>query len=91
MTRCIVYTGIGAKGPQLSELCPLVCFQKIKCILLNNFYVCSPTSMKLVSHLVKVRKKLWQNGDLEVVSLDMFSNFAILENCRNRYLRNYES
>ena len=31
--------------------------QNLKCILLNNFYVCGPTSMKLISHLVfKVRK-----------------------------------
>ena len=33
--------------------------KKLKCILLNNFYVCGPTrtSMKLISHLVsKVRK-----------------------------------
>ena len=25
--------------------------KKLKCILLNNFYVCSPTLMKLISHL----------------------------------------
>ena len=24
---------------------------KLKCILLNNVYVCSPTSMKLILHL----------------------------------------
>ena len=30
---------------------------KLKCILLNNFYVCGPTSMKLILHLVsKVSK-----------------------------------
>ena len=25
---------------------------KLKCILLNNFYVCGPTSMKSILHLV---------------------------------------
>ena len=36
---------------------------KLKCILLNNFYVCGPTSMKLIPHLVsKVRKVFLQNG-----------------------------
>ena len=30
MTGCILYTWIGAKGPLLLELCPLVGFQKIK-------------------------------------------------------------
>ena len=31
--------------------------KKLKCILLNNFYVCGPTSMKLIRHCVsKVRK-----------------------------------
>ena len=30
---------------------------KLKCILLNNFYVCGPTSVKLIIHLVpKVTK-----------------------------------
>ena len=38
----------------------------------------------------------WQNGGqgpitLGVMSLDMFSNLAILENFRNIFLRNYES
>ena len=39
--------------------CPSViqCFRdseiaKLKCILLNNFYVCGPTSVKLILHLV---------------------------------------
>ena len=39
--------------------------KKIKCILLNNFYVCglTLTLMKLIPHLVsKVRKVKWQNG-----------------------------
>ena len=32
-------------------------FQNLKCILLNNFHVCGPTWMKLISHLVsKVRR-----------------------------------
>ena len=32
-------------------------FQNLKCILLNNFYVCGPTSVNLIPHLVsKVRK-----------------------------------
>ena len=31
--------------------------KKLKCILLNHFYVCGPTSMKHIPHLVsKVRK-----------------------------------
>ena len=39
------------------ELYALVGFQNLKCILLNNFYVCGPTSMNLILHLVhKVRK-----------------------------------
>ena len=52
-----VYHRIVAKGPFLVELCPLVDFQNLKCILLNNFYVCGPTSKNLILHLVsKVRK-----------------------------------
>ena len=39
------------------ELFPLVGFQNLKCIVLNNFYVCGPTSMKLIPLLVsEVRK-----------------------------------
>ena len=35
----------------------MVGFQNLKCILLNNFDVCFPTSMKLIPHLVsEVRK-----------------------------------
>ena len=50
-----------------------------------------------MSHLVsKVKKVQWQNDGqgpitLRVMSLHRFSNFAILENFRNRFLRNYES
>ena len=60
--------------------------------MLNNFYVCSPTSMKLIPHLFsKVRKMLWQNsgkGPIAhgVISLGWFSNFAILDNFHNRFL-----
>ena len=31
---------------------------KSKCILLNNFYVCGPTSMKLMLHLVSKVSKM---------------------------------
>ena len=34
---------------------PSFCYSvtaKLKCILLNNFNVCGPTSMKLIPHLV---------------------------------------
>ena len=31
---------------------------KLKCILLNNFYVCGPTSMKLILHLVSKVSKM---------------------------------
>ena len=74
----------------------MVGFQKLKCVSLNNFYVCGPISMKLIPHLVfKVRKAYWQNGGqgpitLGDLSLHMFSNFAILENFRNKCLRTYE-
>ena len=71
--------------------------KKLKCILLNNFYVYGPTSLKLIPHLVfKVRKVYWQNGGegpitLGLLSLHRFSNFDILENFHNRFFRNYES
>ena len=36
---------------------------KLKCILLNNFYVCGPTSMKFIVHLVfKVSKVVSHNS-----------------------------
>ena len=60
-------------------------------------YVCGPTSMKLIPNLVsKVREVKWQNGGQGPItwnnmSLHRFSNFAFLENFRNRFLRNYES
>ena len=80
------------------ELCPLVGFQNLKCIFLNNFYVCGLTSMKLIPHLVsEVRKVYWQNGGQRPITysydltLHRFSNFAILENFHNRFLRNCES
>ena len=63
----------------------MVGFQNLKCILLNNFYVCGPVSVNVIPHLVsKVRKVYWQNGGqgpitLGVMSFDRFSNFAILE------------
>ena len=70
---------------------------KSTCILLNNFYVCGLTSMKLIPHLISKAKKVWwQNGaqgpiTFGVMSLDRFSFFAIFENFRNRFLRNHES
>ena len=63
----------------------------------NSFYVSGPTLMKVISHLVsKVRKVYWQNEGqgpitLGVMSFHRFSNVAILENFRNRFLRNYDS
>ena len=37
--------------------------KKLKCILLSNFYVCGPTSMKLISHLISKVSEVWrQNG-----------------------------
>ena len=71
--------------------------KKLKCILLNKCYICGPTLMKLIPHLVsKVREMYWQNGGqgpitFGVMSLHRFSNFVILENFSNRFLRNYES
>ena len=56
---------------------------KLKCILLNNFYVCGPTSVKLILHLVsKVRKVLSQNSGQgpithRVMSLGRFSKFKM--------------
>ena len=48
----------------------MVGFQNLKYILLNNFYVCDPTSIKLISHLVsEVRKVYWQNGDQGPITL----------------------
>ena len=32
------------------------CSKKLKCILLNNFYVCGPASMELVPHLGALKK-----------------------------------
>ena len=34
----------------------MVGFQQIKCILLNSFYVCGLTSMKLIPHLGALKK-----------------------------------
>ena len=55
----IVYRNRGQGSITLGDmsLCRFKKKKKKKCILLNNFYVCGPTSMKLKSHLVpKVRK-----------------------------------
>ena len=69
-----MYTGIGAKGPKLLELCPLVGFQKIKMHLLNYFYVCGPNKMKVIPHFVyKVRKVYWQNNGLGPITLGVTS------------------
>ena len=67
--------------------------KKLKCILLNNFNVCGPTSMKLMPLFVCKVRKVWQNSGqgpitLGVMSLERLSNFAILENFCNRFLRN---
>ena len=53
-----MYTRIGAKGSITLAVMSLSRFsKKLKCILLNNFYVCGPFWMKLIPHLVsKVRK-----------------------------------
>ena len=55
----------------------------VKCILLDNFYVCGPTSMTLILYLVsKVNKVESQNSGqgpitLGVMSLGRFSKFKI--------------
>ena len=50
-----MYTRIRVKGLGVMSLGRFS--KKLKCILLNNFYVCGPTSMKLIPQLVsKVRK-----------------------------------
>ena len=41
----------------------MVDFQKIKCILLNNFYVCGASLMKLIRHLGAL-KKWYTHGQL---------------------------
>ena len=47
---------------------------KLKCISLNNFYVCGPTSMKLILHLIsKVRKVLSQNSGRGPITLGVMS------------------
>ena len=44
---------ISGQGPITLGVTSLGRFSKfIKCILLNNFYVCGHTSMKLIPHLV---------------------------------------
>ena len=51
---------------------------KLKCILFNNFYVCGPTSMKRILHLVaEVSKVLSQNSGQGVMSLGTFSKFKM--------------
>ena len=56
---------------------------KSKCILLNNVYVCGPTSMKLILHMVsKVSKVYSQNSGqgtitLGVIFLGRFSKFKM--------------
>ena len=35
---------------------PWKVFKTLKCILLNNFYVCGPTSIKLIPHLGALKK-----------------------------------
>ena len=56
---------------------------KLKCILLNNFYVCGLTLMKLILHLVsKVSKVKPQNSGqgpmtLGVMSLGRVSKFKM--------------
>ena len=68
------------------SLVPSFCYSmtaKLKCILLNNFYVCGPTSIKLALHLVsKVSKVQPQNNaqgpiTLGVTSLGRFSKFKM--------------
>ena len=46
-------------------------FSKFKMHFLNNFYVCDPTSLKLIPHLVsEVRKVYWQNGGQGPITLE---------------------
>ena len=50
-------TGIGTKGYNSWSYVAWKVFKQFKMHLLNNLYVCSPTSMKLKSNLVsKVRE-----------------------------------
>ena len=47
---------------------------KLKCILLNNFYVCGPASMKLILHLVsKLNKVYSQNSGQGPITLGVMS------------------
>ena len=68
------------------------CDAKLKYILLNNFYVYGPTSMKLILHLVsKVSKGESQiSGQgpitLGVMSLGRFSNFKMHFALNNFYV-----
>ena len=46
--------------------------QKLKCILLNNFYVRGPSLMKLIPHLVSnIRKVYWQNDAQRLITLEL--------------------
>ena len=53
-----MYSQNSGQGPITLGLMSLVRFSNfLKCILFNNFYVCGPTSMKLIPHLIsKVRR-----------------------------------
>ena len=56
---------------------------KLECILLNNFYVCGPTSMKLILHLVsKVNvtrtDECWAGDDgLDVITCNQRINTTL--------------
>ena len=66
----------------------MVGFQNLKCILLNNFNVCGPTSINLIPHLVsKVRKMQWQNGGqgpiiIGVLSYPSFGGVSVVGSVR---------
>ena len=47
-------------------------------MLLNSFYVCGPTSMKPVSHLVSKVRKMCQNGGQGPIILSPLIGFQIL-------------
>ena len=56
---------------------------KLKCILLYNFYVCGPTSMKLILHLVSKVNKVYSQKSGQgpitfgVMSIGRFSTFKM--------------
>ena len=92
-----MYWQNGSQGPITLGVMFFGRFSKFEMHFAYNFYVCGPTSMKLIPHLVsEVGKVYWQNGGhgpitRAFMTFHGFSNFAILENFRNRFLGFYET